>query len=174
MNRLPEPTPTAPAAGQPTPDALTAAADLAAAVDAIYHGPTSYRDDTKPPAIGPTPPVPQPGTRRPPMSQKATDASALMLSAGAATLPLGAAATGVLWASGYADPTVIAAICAAPVALAIPVLALSRLVKRAKQTVEAAPATIHQHYNGAVYQDQRSIHTQTSGVWASTRNEIPR
>jgi predicted Co/Zn/Cd cation transporter (cation efflux family) len=105
------------------------------------------------------------------MSQRATDASALMLSAGLASLPIGAAATGILWASGNADPAVVALICAAPTAL---VLALSRLMKRAKETVEAAPAEIHQHYTGTVIQDQRSLNTTTRGIVAHTRNQIPR
>ena len=108
------------------------------------------------------------------MSQRATDASALMLSAGLASLPLGAAATGVLWASGHADPTVIGLACAAPIGLAVPILALSRLVKRVKETVEAAPAEIHQHYTGTVIQDQRQVNTTTYGIIANTRNQLPK
>ncbi|MEU5477469.1 hypothetical protein AB0H11_07785 [Streptomyces mirabilis] len=125
--------------------------------------PTSYRDDAPVPLIGAAPPVAQPG--RPPMSQKATDASALMLSGGLASLPLGAAASLVLWASGHADPMVIAVICAAPTAL---ILALSRLVKRAK---EAEPDVHHHNYSGPVYQDQRNVHSSTRGVWAKTNNQ---
>jgi hypothetical protein len=108
------------------------------------------------------------------MSQRATDTSAIILSAGLASLPVGAAATGILWASGHADPTVIGLICAAPIGLAVPILALSRLAKRAKETVEAAPAEIHQHYTGTVIQDQRSLNTTTRGIVAHTRNQIPR
>jgi hypothetical protein len=134
--------------------------------------PTAYKDPTPVPAIGSNPPVPQPG--RPPMSQRATDTSAIILSAGLASLPVGAAATGILWASGHADPTVIGLICAAPIGLAVPILALSRLAKRAKETVEAAPAEIHQHYTGTVIQDQRSLNTTTRGIVAHTRNQIPR
>jgi hypothetical protein len=101
------------------------------------------------------------------MSQKATDASALMLSGSVLTAVLGGSATAVLWASGHADPAVVGLIVAAPAALAIPVLALSRLVKRAK---EATPPEINQHYTGPVYQDQRHISTKSIGVWVQTDN----
>lgn len=155
----------------PSPDlARHQAQQLIAAVNEVYAAPTSYRDPSPVPAVGATPPVAQPG--RPPMSQKATDASALMLSGSVLTAVLGGSATAVLWASGYADPAVVGLICAAPVALAIPVLALSRLVKRAK---ESEPPVHHHHYNGAVInQDQRSVSSKTSGVWAKTHNELPR
>ncbi|MEW1754088.1 hypothetical protein [Streptomyces angustmyceticus] len=152
------------------PDLTDQARDLVDAVEDALRIPTFYRDPSPRPAIGATPPVPQPG--RPPMSQKATDASALMLSGSVLTAVVGGSATAVLWASGYADPAVVGLICAAPVALAVPVLALSRLVKRAK---EAEPPVHHHHYNGAViHQDQRSVSSKTSGVWAKTRNELPR
>jgi hypothetical protein len=125
-----------------------------------------YRDTTPLPLVGTTPPVAQPG--RPPMSQKATDASALMLSGGVASLLLGGSASLVMMASGYADPVALAIALGAPVALA---LAIGRLVGRVKATVEAAPPTIHQHFNGTVVQDQRSTHTETRGVWAKTNNQ---
>lgn len=171
MTTLPEPPymPTAHAAGQPIDDQ---AHKLIAAVNEALAAPTHYRDETPVPAIGNALPVPQPG--RPPMSQRATDASALMLSAGVASLPIGAAATGILWASGQADPTVIGLICAAPVGLAVPILALSRLAKRVKETVQAAPPVIHQHYAGPVHLDRRHINSTTRGLIAKTRNELPR
>jgi hypothetical protein len=108
------------------------------------------------------------------MSQRATDISGVMVASSGPSFALGAAATGILWASGHADPAVVGMICAAPAALAVPILALSRLVKRAKETVEAAPPVHHHHYNGPVHQDHRSVNTKTSGVWAKTRNELPR
>lgn len=149
------------------PDLDDQARHLVDAVEDALRTPTSYRDPSPTPTVGATPPVAQPG--RPPMSQKATDASALMLSAGVASLPIGASAALVLWASGNADPVVTAMICAAPATL---IFAISRLVKRTK---EAAPDTHHHHYEGAVvHQDQRSVNSKTSGVWASTRNELPR
>ena len=162
---LPDPTKTV----APAPAIDDQAQRLIAAVNDAMATPTRYRDETPVPAIGNALPVPQPG--RPPMSQRATDASALMLSAGLASLPLGAAATGILWASGNADPVVIAVICAAPTTL---VLALSRLMKRTRETVQAAPPVIHQHYNGTVHQDGRTVNTTTRGVWARTNNQLPK
>ena len=127
---------------------------------------TSYRDDTPLPVVGTAAPVPQPG--RPPMSQRATDASALMLSGGVTTALVGGSASLVMVASGSADPVVCAIVVGAPTAL---VLALGRLVGRVKDTVETAPPTHHHHYNGDVVQDSRSITTTTRGVIASTRNQ---
>ena len=137
---------------------------------------TYHRDDSKLPAIGAAPPVPQPG--RPPMSQRAVDLNTTILTSSVLATALGGAATGILWASGQADPTVIAWVCgcvvAVPVALTLPVLALKSLVKGAKEVVQAAPAPVHHHYNGNVTVDQRSIHATTRGVIATTRNELPR
>lgn len=158
-------------AGQPAIDDA-ARAFLADIEDAMAPAiPTSFRDPTPVPTVGTTPPVPQPG--RPPMSQKAVDASTMMLSAGVASLPIGAATTGILWASGHANPAVVACICAAPAALAVPILALSRLAKRAREAAEAAPPVHHHHYEGTVIQDHRTVNTQTRGIWASTRNQLP-
>lgn len=142
------------------------AAQLLAAMNAItVEQPTAFRDESPLPAVGATPPVPQPG--RPPMSQKAVDASTLMLSAGVASLPVGAVAIGVMLASGHADPVVIAVMCAAPTAL---VLALARLMRRAKETVQAAPAEHHHHYRGPVRQEYRQVHNETRGFGRSTTN----
>lgn len=162
---LPEPEPTALAAGQayPTSLDLAEAARLLAALDEL---PTAHRDMTPLPPIGNAEPVPQPG--RPPMSQKATDISTMMLTAGVATVPPGLIAIGVLLASGQANPTVVAWICAAPAAVAIPILAVARLIRRGK---EAAPDVHHHHYAGPVTQDQRHVHTSTRGVWAKTTNQ---
>lgn len=164
MSVLPEP-PAATAAGQASRNtAIEAQADqLLAAMNAIAaEQPTHYRDDTKPPQYGTTPPVPQPG--RPPMSQGAVDASTLMLSGSVLTATVGGATTAILWASGHADPAVIAAVFGAP---AVFVLALARLAKRAKGVLPEQH--IHQ-YEGTVYQDQRNVHSSTRGVWAKTNN----
>ncbi|MFJ3283287.1 hypothetical protein [Streptomyces halstedii] len=168
MNRLPDPQqPTTPA-GQPhiNDQAARFLADLETAFTTQQA--TAYRDDTPLPTTGPTPPVPQPG--RPPMSQKATDASTLMLTGGAASLMVGGGASLVMLASGHADPTVCAVAFGAPTVL---VLAIARLVGKAKTVVEAAPAPVHHHYNGNITVDQRSLHTQTRGVIAHTRNHLP-
>jgi hypothetical protein len=123
---------------------------------------TSYRDHSPTPTIGAAPPVPQPG--RPPMSQRAVDLNTTILTSSVLTAVVGGSATSILWASGHADPTVVAIVFGAPTAL---VLALGRLVKRAKGVL---PEEHHHHYDGPVYQDQRNVHTSTRGVWAKTTN----
>ncbi|MFD6725730.1 hypothetical protein ACWHA6_37735 [Streptomyces anthocyanicus] len=166
MNALPDPTqPTAAPAGQAPAPSLTDSVIEAAVRDAIRQ--THYRDDSPLPAVGSALPVPQPG--RPPMSQKATDASALMLSAGVASLPIGGMTSLVIYTLGHADPVSLTIGAAAPAILALPILALSSLIKRTKQ---AAPDVHHHHYNGNVIQDHRQVNTTTKGVWARTRNEL--
>ncbi|MFJ3914396.1 hypothetical protein [Streptomyces vinaceus] len=132
--------------------------------------PTSYRDDTPLPLVGDTPPVPQQG--RPPMSQRATDASTLMLAAGASSLMIGGSASLVLLVAGHVDPVTVALVTGAPVAF---VAVLGRALKRAKSVVEAAPAEIHNHYTGPV--DHRTFTTTTTttttkGMFARTRNDV--
>lgn len=125
---------------------------------------TAFRDDTPLPAYGTTPPVAQPG--RPPMSQKATDASALMLSGGVASVLAGGSVSLVLAASGIADPTVIGIIAAAPVAVAVPIWAVTRMLKSVKHAV---PDVHVHHYNAPV--DQSTQKTSTLGLWARTNNQ---
>ncbi|RCH70478.1 hypothetical protein DT019_03035 [Streptomyces sp. SDr-06] len=174
---LPEPRPTA---GQrhPTPAdrdlaRLTAAAVEAALAEGLQ---TSYRtaDPTVPswtdgPQIGTALPVPQPGI--PPMSQRSTDIGRTALFCGVATVPPGLILIGTLLASGQANPTVVAWICAAPAAVAVPILAIARLIRGATEAGEAAPAEVHNHFNGDahVHQDQRQ--SKTIGVWAKTNNQ---
>ena len=168
MNPLPDPQQsTAQAAGRPAGGSLTDAVIEAAVRDTIRQ--TSFRDDTPVPAIGSALPVPQPG--RAPMSQKATDDSVRMISAGFLTLCAGGAVSGVLYFSGQADPVVIGMMAAVPAGVAVPILALSRLMKRVKQ---AAPDVHHHHYNGDVVQDHRQTTTHTRGVIAHTRNQLPK
>lgn len=181
------PQPTATPAGQPLPTdtARRRAAQIAAAVDAIYEPPTAIRitDPAIPswqdgPRIGTTPPVTdQPGTRRPPMSQRAVDLNTTLISTSVVITALGGATSAVLWASGHANPTVIGWVCACivviPAALAIPVLALKSLAKTAKEVAEAAPPTINQHYSGYIDQRSTHLHTKTTGVIAYTRNQPP-
>ncbi|MFM9373257.1 hypothetical protein [Streptomyces sp. Da 82-17] len=186
MSALPEPNPqpTDPQAGQPTPIDTTAAQLLNSVNEALAQAqaniaadqtpldiPTSYRNPQPLPTIGPTPPVPQPG--RPAMSSKATDDSVRMLSFGAMTLLSGGGAAVVMLASNVADPTVIGIVCAAPVGLALPILAIGRLLRSAKEAAEAAPPENHHHYNGPVYQDARTTNTTTKGLIANTRNQLP-
>lgn len=151
-----------PAETDPIPAALT---DEEAAVEArriIADFATAYRDHAPVPRYGDAPPVPQPG--RPPMSSKAVDDTARMLGASVLTATLGGSATAILWASGHADPVVVALVFGAPTALA---LAIGRLLKRAK---DATP-NIHQHtYTGPVYQDQRNQRSVSRGVWVKNAN----
>jgi hypothetical protein len=162
MTALPEP-PAAPAAGQ-TANALTDAVIQAAVENAIeqakLHGTTPQA------VIGTAPPVPQPGI--PPMSSKAVDDAVRLLAAGAASLPVGGMTALILYIVGHADPTSLAIGAAAPISLAIPVLALARLLRRAK---DAAPPVIHQTYEGTVYQDQRNVHSETTGVIVKNTNQ---
>lgn len=138
---------------------------LVADVEAIYHGPTSFRDASKTPTLGPAAPIPQPG--RPPMSQRATDVSRVMLAAGLATVPPGLVAIGLLIASDYADPAVIGMICAAPAVIAVPILAVARLLRGA----QGIGAESHHHYNGPVHQQNSSVSTETRGLFAKTINK---
>lgn len=167
MNLLPDPQqPTAEAAGQPTAADRAEARRMLAALDSI---PTSFRDKTPVPKVGTSLPVPQPG--RPPMSQRATDASVLMLSAGAASVPIGGMTALVIYALGHANPVSLAIGAGAPIGLAVPIIALSGLIKRAKK---AAPDVHHHHYKGDVHQDYSTVNTTTRGVWAHTRNQLPK
>ncbi|WP_399554138.1 hypothetical protein OG582_40785 (plasmid) [Streptomyces anulatus] len=166
-------------AGQPTPADRTEVRKLAHAVDAALleeMAKTYHRDDTPLPLVGPTPPVEQPG--RSSMSSKAVDRNVTILTSSFLTAALGGSATAILWASGHANPTVIAWICggivAVPVALTLPVLALKGLMKSAKDVAQAAPAPVHHHYNGNVTVDQRAINATNRGLIANTRNQLPR
>ncbi|WP_329474263.1 hypothetical protein OIE75_40845 (plasmid) [Streptomyces sp. NBC_01723] len=165
---LPDPTQTT----APAPAINDQAQRLIAAVEDAMTTPTRFRDETPVPAIGNALPIAQPG--RTPMSQRATDASALILSAGVASIPLGGATALVIYVLGNADPVALAVGAGAPIGLAVPIFALTRLVRRAKEVVQAAPPVIHQHYSGTVVQDQRTVNTNTRGVWAHTRNQLPK
>ncbi|MEU9797196.1 hypothetical protein AB0E27_42820 [Streptomyces sparsogenes] len=170
MLQRPDQPPPAPAESPLQPDTQARAAALIAAVEDAYAPaplvPTSYRDDTPLPAVGTTPPVIQPG--RPPMSQRATDMSGLIISTGVAALPIGLGTSAVLWASGEANLLVVACVCAAPTSL---ILALARLLRRGREVAEAAPPVHHHHYAGPVHQDHSQITTTTRGVIARTTNE---
>ncbi|MFD3572009.1 hypothetical protein [Streptomyces sp. NPDC058667] len=139
-----------------------------ASVPAPAAVPTAYRDTTPLPVVGDALPVVQPG--RAPMSQRATDASALMLAGGAGTLMAGTGAGVALWALGGVDPLVLALAVGAPVAL---VAALSRLVRRAGQAAaETAPVTHHHHYTGPVRQEHHTTATTTRGVIARSVTDV--
>ncbi len=149
MTVLPEPTPTAPAAGQAT-NPLTDSVIRAAVDNAIHE---ARRHGT-----APTPQKPE----RPAMSQKATDDSVRMIAFGGMSLMVCAGGGIVMVASDFADPIVIGVSLGGLTAL---ILALARLVRRAG---EAAPAEIHQTYTGNVHQETRITHTRA--VWSKTNN----
>ncbi|MGW4505711.1 hypothetical protein ACWENO_13835 [Streptomyces sp. NPDC004436] len=147
---------------------MTADAERAEAERLIanaFEVPTAYRDPTPLPAVGTTPPVVQPGW--PPMSQRATDISRTMLYGGLATVPPGLIAIGLLVASGYADPVVIGMVCAAPAVIAVPVLAVARLLRGA----QGVGGDTHHHYNGTVHQQHSTVNTQTHAIWSKTTNK---
>ncbi|GAA2965106.1 hypothetical protein [Kitasatospora cinereorecta] len=128
---------------------------------------TFYKDAVPAPTVGTAPPETQPG--RPPMSQGATDASVLML-AGAGSVSMVSVSAGILmYLSQYADPVVCGIVLGAPTVV---VLALCRLVRRAKEAVQAAPPVVHHHYKGTVVQDNTEITTHTRGVIARTHNRF--
>ncbi|TLQ39003.1 hypothetical protein [Streptomyces marianii] len=127
--------------------------------------PTSYRDTSPVPAIGDTPPVPQPG--RPPMSQRATDVSGVMLAAGAASLPIGGSVSLVLYTLGHVDPVSLAIGAGAPVAF---VAAIAAALRR----LQGVHTEHHHHYSGTVVQDHSSVTTKTRGLIARTNNDLRR
>lgn len=143
----------------------TDAERLIDAVNEALQPPTTYRDPSPVPAIGTTPPIAQPG--RPPMSQKATDASALMLAAGAASLPIGGATSLVLYTLGHVDPVALAIGAAAPVALVLAVGSLVRSASRGLQGIKVE----HNHYSGTVVQKTRVLETKNRGLIAKTINK---
>ncbi|MFC7871984.1 hypothetical protein ACFUS2_12660 [[Kitasatospora] papulosa] len=119
------------------------------------------------PTIGTAPPQAQPG--RTPMSQRATDASVLMLAGGGAVSMVSVSAGILMYLSQYADPVACGVVLGAPT---VGFLALCRLARRAKEVVEAAPSVVHNHYKGTVVQDNTEINTHTRGVIARTTNRF--
>jgi len=113
--------------------------------------------------IGSNPAMAQPG--RTPMSQRATDASVLMISAGFLSVCLGGAISAVLYFSAKADPTVLTIFGATPPAT---FLSLGALIKKSRRTT---PAEVHNHYDGAyIHQDHSRHSSKTNGLWATTNH----
>lgn len=137
MTALPEPPTVTGQATNPLTDAV-----IRAAIDNALH--EARRDETAPP----------PAKReRPAMSGKATDDSVRMIAFGGMTLMVSAGGGILMVTSHFADPTVIGMICVAPAVIALPVLAVARLVRRAG---EATPAEHHHHYTGTVRQEHHT------------------
>ncbi|MFD9453501.1 hypothetical protein ACFWBC_10470 [Streptomyces sp. NPDC059985] len=157
----------------PITDESEAAAEARRLIEDAYRPiptvPTSYRDDTPLPLVGTAPPHPQPG--RPPMSQRAADASGMMLAAGYTSVLLGGSASLVLWVAGHVDPLVVALIAGTPVAF---LGVLARVFKSAKAVVAAVPPEQTHLYTGTVIQDHRQITatSTTRGLVARTHNDL--
>lgn len=172
MLNLPEPKPTASAAGQATPTAADrdTIRRLFAALDEVAaEKPTAVRVDDPAipsfkdgPRVGDTPPVDQPG--RAAMSSKATDASVMMIAGGFLSLCLGGAVSAVLYFSGTANETVILYMAAGP---PVTFLALKGLVKGVKRA--AVPDVHINNYNGPVRQEHRT--TNSRSIWTKNINE---
>lgn len=125
---------------------------------------TRFHDDTPHPQVGDTPPVPQHG--RPPMSQKATDTSVIVLSVGVASVPVGGMTSLILYTLGNVDPVNLALGVGAPVAF---ILAVGTLLRR----LHGVHTEHHHHYDGAtVHQDHSNVTTTTKGVFARTNNRL--
>lgn len=162
---LPEPLP-ADTDGQREATAQEIADKLIAAVNqAMPEAP--QRHDATPPQAGSPPPVAQPGT--PPMTPRETQIGRVALYSGAGvSLPILSGAAFMV-ATEHANTAVIAWCAGGISALALLVAALGYVVKRV--VAAAPPPDVHNHYEGTVYQDQRTIHSRTSGVWARSNNE---
>lgn len=123
--------------------------------------PTAYRDQTPVPQYGTAPPVAQPG--RPPMSQRATDISGVMLAGSVASVPLGGMTCLVLYTLDQVDPVSLTIGASAPVAF---VLAIAALLRRAKGVL---PEEHHHHYSGPVYEQHRT--TNSRSIWNKNINK---
>src|SRR5690606_3310864 len=130
--------------------------------------PTSYRD-TSPNTPTAAAPAAQEGP--PPMSQRPTDLSGLMLAGSVASLSVGGATSLVLYTLGQVDPVTLAVGAAGPVALVLAVGSLIRSVGRAKQDMHTEH---HHHYQGGVVQNTTHVDQTTKGVFANTRNQVRR
>ncbi len=135
--------------------------------EAYRPAPTAYRDPSPTPAYGDAPPVPQPG--RPPMSQKATDASALMLTGSVAALSVSGGVSLVLYTLGQVDPVTLAIGAAGPVALVLAAGSLLKSLGRAKADMSTT-TTHHHHYTGPVRQETTNLSSTTKGMIARTNN----
>ncbi|MFI8365240.1 hypothetical protein ACIGD1_34450 [Streptomyces sp. NPDC085612] len=134
-----------------------------------YAPPTSHRDQTPLPAYGDTPPVAQPG--RPPMSPKATDISALMLSGSVAALSVSGGVSLVLYTLGQVDPVALAIGAAGPVALVLAAGSLLKALARAKSA--STTTTHHHHYTGSVsVRQETTLSSTTKGMIARANNTL--
>ena len=113
-------------------------------------------------------PVPQPG--RPPMSQRATDASVLMLSAGAASIPIGGMTALVLHTLGGVNPVAIGLAAGGTATVLVAAAGLIRSATRSVAATAPQGDTIN-HIHGNVRHEHHTVTTQTRGLFAKTINE---
>jgi hypothetical protein len=170
MTVLPEPTPTAPAAGQaanPLTDAVMQAAVRDLLHQTSYNNPDlpSHKDGSR---IGDTPPVAQPDSRIVPAW--ALGIAVGSIGVGAGSIGLGCA----VWLACKGLSSVIHSLSTVTLAgvltvaipfagLAMAATAIGGAISKARTTI----TTIHNHGNV----DQREIHATTKGVWAKTNNQ---
>lgn len=134
---------------------------------------TRYRDIDPVPTTGGAVPHAQPG--RPPMSQRATDHSALVLSYSVASLPVGGATSLVLWALSSVSPTTLAIAGLAAAGFVITVGITARMMGRAvREGASALPDNTQHHHThiGPTYLQHNQLHTQTRG-FGRTTNQLP-
>ncbi|MFJ2589732.1 hypothetical protein [Streptomyces sp. NPDC087538] len=127
---------------------------------------TSYKDIAPLPTTGDAVPFTQPG--RPAMSQRATDASALMLAGSVLALSLSGGTSFVLYTLGQADPVPLAIGASGSVAL---VLAVGSLLRSAGRARADARTENHNHFHGSVRQETTNVSSTTKGLIARTRND---
>ncbi|MGW2109502.1 hypothetical protein [Streptomyces sp. NPDC001948] len=131
----------------------------------VHHHPTSFRDDTEPPAIGTTPPVPQPDQRIVP---------AWAAGIAVASIGVGAGITGVgcgawLVLQGLASVTLYGVLTVTlPFAgLAMVATAIGGAISKART---AATTNV---YEGPVSQHTEIHNTSTTrGMFSRTRNDV--
>lgn len=148
-----------PLTDRPLPEDEAAARARALLDDWAQRVPTSYRDPSPVPYVGEAPPVAQPG--RPPMSQKATDTSALMLSGSVLVVAVGGAGSGVLLALDAVEPLTLGIAAGGLTSVIVGVGWLVSRLRHAAQAVQ--PITHHHTYNAPV------TRTETTNVTSHTR-----
>lgn len=134
---------------------------------------TRYRDIHPVPTTGDAVPHAQPG--RPPMSQRATDHAALVLTYAFASLPVGATTSLVLWTLSSVSPTTLAIAALAPTVLVTVTGITARMVGRAvREGAAALPDNTEHHHThiGPTYLQHNQLRTNTRG-FGRTTNQLP-
>jgi hypothetical protein len=180
MTVLPEPTPTAPAAGQATPTDRDNIRRLFAALDEVAaEQPTAVRVDDPAipsfkdgPRVGNTPPVQQPDSRIVPAW--ALGIAVGSVGVGAGSIGLGCAVwlackglSSVIHSLSTVTLTGVLTVAIPFAGLAMVATAIGGAISKAKRAVVP---DVHNH-SGPEYHEHRTTHTQTRGVWAKTNNQ---